>query len=507
MFADTQIHELNLSTLNTAKVTSMKGMFSGCSLSDFDGSKFNTQNVTDMSYMFADSKISYCNFWNFNTENVTDMSYMFRNLHDLYRLDLIFFNTSRVSNMEEMFYNCYGLNIIYVDEDCWSTSSVTNSTNMFYECSYLEGGKGTKYDDEHCDAEYARVDKAGQPGYLTAKAPSAYAALSNENTVLTFYYDNKKDKRGGMSIGPFKNYDTASWYSHRETLREVVFDSSFAQYKSLTSTRNWFWNCKITSITDIENLNTEKVTDIHQMFYNCSVLESIDLSHFSTTSVVDMSGMFGYCLSLTSLDVNGFDTSNVTDMSDMFNNCTSLRSLDLNTFKTDKVSKMNYMFNNCTALQTIYNDNTWTCSQSNKMFKGCTSLKGAIEYDASKIDVTYANPETGYFTPTAVALQCAKPVIHFANGELSFTCDTEDVEFVYDVTQSGGAVSGTGNSIQLTPKVTISVYAKKDGFTDSETATQEICISSGENGDVDGDGEVTIADAVRIVNVIIGKTE
>lgn len=32
------------------------------------------------------------------------------------------------------------------------------------------------------------------------------------------------------------------------------------------------------------------------------------------------------------------------------------------------------------------------------MFSGCTNLKGAVPYDASKTNVSMANPETGYFT-------------------------------------------------------------------------------------------------------------
>ena len=34
------------------------------------------------------------------------------------------------------------------------------------------------------------------------------------------------------------------------------------------------------------------------------------------------------------------------------------------------------------------------------MFYGCLALKGAISYNSSKIDATYANPKTGYFTYT-----------------------------------------------------------------------------------------------------------
>ena len=477
MFADIKnIYELNLSTLNTAKVTSMKGMFSGCSLSYFDGSKFNTQNVTDMSYMFADSRMSSFNFGKINTENVTDMSYMFKNLYNLYTLDLLYFNTSKVTNMEGMFYECYILNTIYVDEDWWSTASVTNSTNMFYGCNNLQGSKGTKYDDVHNDAEYARVDKEGQPGYLSAKAPSAYAALSNDNTVLTFYYDNKKEKRGGLGIGPFYGkygLEASTWNGHRETLRELVFDSSFAAYKNLTSTRNWFLYCQFTTITGIENLNTDNVTDMYDMFCGCNQLTTIDVSHFNTSKVKNMYGMFYGCSAMESIDVSGFNTSNVTDMTSMFNGCS--------------------------ALQTIYSDDTWTCSKSTDMFKNCTSLKGAIDYDASKLDVTYANPDTGYFT--CKNPKCAKPVISMKDGEVVFECETEGVEFETSVQALTETVVGA-NFVKLPTCYRITVVAKKEGLSDSAPVTMDVEMSLGKKGDVNADGVVTITDAVSVVNII-----
>lgn len=39
------------------------------------------------------------------------------------------------------------------------------------------------------------------------------------------------------------------------------------------------------------------------------------------------------------------------------------------------------------------------------MFEYCIQLKGAVKYDESKVDVTMANPQTGYFSrklPTAI---------------------------------------------------------------------------------------------------------
>jgi hypothetical protein len=48
----------------------------------------------------------------------------------------------------------------------------------------------------------------------------------------------------------------------------------------------------------------------------------------------------------------------------------------------------------------------------------------------------------------------------------------------------------------------VKVYATKDGYEDSDIATETINIIK---GDVDGDGVIDIADAVRIVNFIVGK--
>ena len=114
-----------------------------------------------------------------------------------------------------------------------------------------------------------------------------------------------------------------------------------------------------------------------------------------------MSYMFYSCERLTSLDVSNFNTQNVTDMSYMFSWCEGLNSLDLSKFDTQNVEYMNYMFWSSSALKTIYVSDkfvTTKVSYGTDMFSGCTSLKGAIDFDDSKTDKTYANYKTGYFT-------------------------------------------------------------------------------------------------------------
>lgn len=155
----------------------------------------------------------------------------------------------------------------------------------------------------------------------------------------------------------------------------MVFDSSFKNYKP-TSTKYWFYNCfTLQTIEGTENLNTEEVTDMGGMFCGCKELTSIDLSDFNTANVTSMFRMFYYCSALTSLDVSGFNVAEVTVMTGMFGSCSNLT--------------------------TIYCNDDWnsnTLDNSSNMFQGCTKLKGAVAFDANKVDVTMANPTTGYFT-------------------------------------------------------------------------------------------------------------
>lgn len=130
------------------------------------------------------------------------------------------------------------------------------------------------------------------------------------------------------------------------TIVHIVFDKSFSTYTP-TSLYRFFENLKkLETITGLEYLNTEKVTDMRYMFNNCSKLTSLDVSNFNTKKVTNMSFMFSYCSTLTTIYVN-------------------------DKFVIDKVTNGSYMFDNCTNLK---------------------------DYAPSKKDHNYANYKTGYFT-------------------------------------------------------------------------------------------------------------
>ncbi|MBQ9646249.1 MAG: BspA family leucine-rich repeat surface protein [Prevotella sp.] len=253
----------------------------------------------------------------------------------------------------------------------------------------------------------------------TMHAQEPYAVLSENNTVLTFYYDNDKAERGGLSVGPFY-WPEVGWDGYSDNITTVVFDDSFADCTTLTSTAFWFFGCwHLTSIVGLEHLNTSSVTDMNCMFYWCHNLPSLDVSGFNTSNVTDMADMFAGCTALTSLDLSGFNTANVTDISGMFYRCTALTRLDLSGFNTANVTEMEYMFKVCPALQTIYAGDGWSTNDledGSGMFDGCTSLVGGkgTAYDADHIDHAYARIDGGAEAPgyfTYKATEGVSPVV------------------------------------------------------------------------------------------------
>lgn len=162
---------------------------------------------------------------------------------------------------------------------------------------------------------------------IFASAQEPYAVLIDNGTALEFRYDNNKDAyRDAMSVGPFVSMDQVPWHEYRETIVSAVFDSSFANCTTITSTALWFaFLSNLQHIVGIEYLNTANVTDMYGMFWECWALTSLDLSHFSTSNVTDMATMFNGCTALTTISVgSGWSTSNVTNGQGMFEGCTSL---------------------------------------------------------------------------------------------------------------------------------------------------------------------------------------
>ena len=241
--------------------------------------------------------------------------------------------------------------------------------------SYKKGNSGSFY-----------ADRAFIYDLNTATNISDYVAeFDATNQTLTF----KKISSDNLENIDFKNIVIANneptvknlcirlGINYNTTIKSVVFDKSFNTY-ALTSLNGFFQECgNLETISGLDYLNTENVTDMSDMFNNCTILPSLDLSKFNTAKVTIMYNMFKNCKKLSSLNLSeSFNTVNVTNMSSMFYGCSQLSSLDLSNFNTEKVKYMPSMFYGCNKLSslTLSNFNTENVTDMSYMFSGCQKL-------------------------------------------------------------------------------------------------------------------------------------
>ncbi len=252
---------INLSSLDTSKVTDMSYMLSGCeSLKSLRLSGFDTRNVKDMSFMFCGCySLESLTLDGFDTGNVTNMMGMFHLCEKLKRLDLSGFDTSSAENMVSMFSDCYALADINVSS--FDTSNVTDMSDMFLCCGALKSLNVSNFD--------------------TGKVKE-----------MNSMFDGCKS---------LKNLD----------LRK--FDTGSAENMSLM-----FGGCESLTNLDLRSFDTSKVKDMSFMFEGCKEIKSINLSSFDTGNVEYVDHMFLYCYALKRLNLSRFVIGRDVDKSYMF---------------------------------------------------------------------------------------------------------------------------------------------------------------------------------------------
>ena len=178
--------------VNTAEVTSMGSMFSGCTaLTSLDLSNFNTEKVTNMGAMFYKcSSLESLNLSSFNTSNVEIMISMFYNCSSLESLDLSRFNTEKVESMISMFDSCSALESL--DLSSFNTEKVTSMYNMFSDCYSLTSLDLSSFDFSQVTDFGDMFDYLGSsatntpiPIYVTQ---AGYDILKDKNTYYMYCY-------------------------------------------------------------------------------------------------------------------------------------------------------------------------------------------------------------------------------------------------------------------------------------------------------------------------------
>lgn len=206
---------------------------------------------------------------------------------------------------------------------------------------------------------------------------------------------------------------------------------------------------KLTSMTLSNNLTT-----IGEFaFKDCFVLNSVNISQ----GVISI-GMFAFyrCTGLTSISIPK-----------------SVTSIGENAFDEETLSTVVSLIENpfvihgSTSDSRVFNQNT---------FYNATLYVpvGTIDkYKATEGWKDFAFIEEGTGTG-GEGQKCATPTINYQYGKLTFNCETEGASCQYTITDDD-IKSGNSNEVQLGITYNISVYATKDGYSDSDVATATLC--------------------------------
>ena len=363
-----------------------------------------------------------------------------------YGLTSVTIGNSVTSIGNEAFYYCSGLTSITIP------NSVTSIDDYaFYCCSGLtsinvdEGN--TIYDSrDNCNAIIRRASNALIVGCRNTTIPNSVTSIGD----YAFYYCS-----GLTSI----NVDEGNTiYDSRDNCNAIIEKAS----------NTLIAGCRNTTIPN------------------------------SVTSIGD--NTFCFCSGLTSITI----PNSVTSIGRSAFACyTALTNI---TIPNSVTSIGNSAFCDCSGLTDVYcyAKNVPT-TNSNPFYGSSYNTSATLHVPASSIE-SYQSVEPWKDFANMVAipesLKCATPTITSANGKVRFACVTEGVEFVPTVTCTPNQLQN-GNELELGGTFTVSVYAVKDGYDNSDTATMTINMS--QMGDVNADGEVNAADITAVVNAILGK--
>ena len=266
--------------------------------------------------------------------------------------------------------------------------------------------------------------------------------------------------------------------------------------------------------------------------YNCNAIietETNTLITGSKNTIIPSSvtsignSAFRGCYGLTSITI----PNSVTSIGNLAFGSTKLKSIDIPNGVT---TIGNGAFEFCSSLTSITIPNSVT-SIEREVFYGCNNLTDFYCY-AEIIPATYTDAfnnssissatlhvqkesiesykatlpwnEFGSIIALELEKKCATPTISYADGKVTFSCETEGVEFVTKVTSSdSGDYEGT--SVSFSNQYIVNVYAKKDGYKNSDVATEEITVggSTAKKGDVNEDGKVNGTDIQEVINIIV----
>lgn len=294
-----------------------------------------------------------------------------------------------------------------------STSLTGKASGSFDVTEQFSGAYSTPWSDYTNDIRSIDIVSTITPVYMDYWFNFMYASfITNINNINTRLCRSMVSLFAtfGTASSEMVNVDVSSWNTENLENLEGFLTSSKANLIGLnnfntskvTNLYRAFISIKDTNIiSKIQNWDVSNVTNMYQTFRFFPGTE-IRIPNWDTSKVTNMSGMFAGSDALTTLDLSSFNTENVTNMSEMFRDMPALEELDISMFSFASVTSANWMFNGDTNLKSILVDRNEvfpTSASAPRMFYNCLAIEGysGTTYDSTRIDVSMANWQTGYF--------------------------------------------------------------------------------------------------------------
>lgn len=213
-------------------------------------------------------------------------------------------------------------------------------------------------------------------------------------------------------------------------------------------------------------------------FQNCIGLTSINLSN-SLSSIPAYS--FQGCTGLISINI----PNSVQSISNFaFNGCSSLNNVTIG-------NGINFInknaFSSCKELTDVYCYANNVPTTSSDAFQDSYIEYATLHVPAASVNA-YREAEPwknfkqivaidGETPPIPETKKCAKPTISYDNFKLTYNCETEGVEYVYEIKDTD-VKKGYDKEVSLSATYEISVYATKTGYDNSDVATATLVFTN-----------------------------